>query len=98
MRNIILTALIVLAAVFAMQNMHPVELVFIVWSIQTVVALAIIVSLALGMLIGALLVLPAVMRNKRRVKQSVRHATELENSLKEQQSASKARDDFSGTP
>ncbi|PKO51255.1 MAG: DUF1049 domain-containing protein, partial [Betaproteobacteria bacterium HGW-Betaproteobacteria-20] len=58
MRNTILTILIVLASIFTIQNMHPVELLFIVWSIKTVTALAIIIALVLGMLIGALLVLP----------------------------------------
>lgn len=89
MRSIILTILIVLSAVFTLQNMHPVELVFVVWSIHTVTALAIIVALILGILIGSLLVLPAVMRSKRAVKQSKQQVSALESVLSQQQSAQK---------
>ena len=84
MRNTILTILVVLALVFTVQNMHPVELVFIAWSVKTVSALAIIIALVLGMLIGALLVLPAVLRNKRATKHSKEYAADLENALKQQ--------------
>jgi len=84
MRSIILTILIVLAAVFAAQNMHDVELVFIVWSIKTVSAFAIIIALILGMLIGALFALPAVMRNKRVVNQSKKQISELEHVISQQ--------------
>jgi uncharacterized integral membrane protein len=84
MRNIILTILVVLASIFTVQNMNPVELIFITWSVKTVSALAIIISLALGMLIGALLVLPAVLRNKRATKHSKEYAADLENALKQQ--------------
>jgi uncharacterized integral membrane protein len=87
MRHILLTILIVLAVVFTMQNMYPIELVFVVWSIKTVAALAIILALVLGMLIGSLFVLPAVMRNKRAVKQSKKKVVELEGMLKEQSTA-----------
>lgn len=86
MRNIVLTILIVLAAIFILQNMHSVDLTFIVWSIKTVVALAIILALILGILIGALLVLPTVIRSKRAIKQSRHHAAELENTLMQNQS------------
>lgn len=84
MRNIILTILIVLATVFTIQNMHPVDLVFIVWSIKTVTAFAIAVALTLGVLIGALLVLPAVMRNKRIANQSKQQISALEHALNQQ--------------
>ncbi len=86
MRNIILTVLIVLSVVFAMQNMHPVELVFIVWSVHTVTALAIIVALILGILIGLLLALPAVIRNKRAAKHSKQQVSALESALSHQES------------
>ncbi|MDO9282393.1 MAG: LapA family protein [Methylotenera sp.] len=81
MRNIMLTILIVLATVFTIQNMHPIDLVFIVWSIKTVTAFAIAVALTLGVLIGALLVLPAVMRSKRIANQSKQQIATLEHAL-----------------
>lgn len=97
MRNIVLTILIVLATVFTLQNMHAVELVFVVWHINTVVALAILVALILGILIGALLVLPAVIRNKRASKQSRLHAEELETRMKHEQATTPTEDTFSDT-
>lgn len=98
MRNTILTILIVLASIFTIQNMHPVELLFIVWSIKTVTALAIIIALVLGMLIGALLVLPTVFRNKRATKQSMRYAAGLENALKQQPSSATTEESTSIPP
>ncbi len=84
MRNIALTILIVLAVVFGIQNMHPVDLVFLVWSIKTVTALAIVVALIIGILIGLLLSLPALLRSRGVAKESKRHATELESVLRSQ--------------
>lgn len=98
MRNVTLTILIVLAAIFTLQNMHSVELTFIVWSTKTVVALAIILALILGMLIGALFVLPAVIRSKRATKQSKQHAAELENTLMQHKSNAASEDARSEMP
>lgn len=84
MRKVILTTLIVLAIVFTLQNMHPVMLTFIVWSVSTVAALSIILALILGIMIGFLLALPSVIRNKQASKKSMRHAEELEATLKQQ--------------
>lgn len=84
MRKVILTTLIVLAIVFTLQNMHPVMLTFIVWSVSTVAALSIILALTLGIMIGFLLALPSVIRNKQASKKSIRHAEELEAAIKQQ--------------
>lgn len=86
MRKIALTVLIVLAIVFTLQNMHPVMLTFIVWSVSTVAALSIILALMLGIVIGFLLALPSVIRNKQASKKSLRHAKELESVIKQQTS------------
>ena len=86
MRNIVLSVLIVLAAIFTLQNMYSVDLTFIVWSVRTVVALAIIIALVLGMLIGLLLALPTMIRSKRATKQSKQHAAELQNELTQHKS------------
>lgn len=98
MRNILLTLLVVLAAIFTMQNMQSVDLTFIVWSVKTFVALAIIIALVLGILIGALLVLPTVMRSKRATNQSKLHATELENTLLQHKSDAASKDPNSVMP
>ena len=98
MRSIILTILIVLAAVFAVQNMDSVELKFIIWSVKTVSALAIIIALILGMLIGALFVLPAVMRNKRVVKQSKKQISELETAINQQKPPTQVTTNFTDKP
>lgn len=98
MRNIVLTLLIVLAAIFTLQNMHSVDLTFIVWTTKTVVALAIMLALVFGMLIGALLVLPTVIRSKRATKQSKQHAAELENTLTQHKSNAAPEDSRSEMP
>ncbi len=98
MRNTVLTMLIVLATVFTIQNMHPVDLLFIVWSVHTVTALAIIIALVLGMLIGALLVLPTIIRTKRVSKESRKYAADLENALKQQSTSTPTEDNSSNLP
>lgn len=81
MRNVALTILIVFALVFGVQNMHPVNLVFIVWSVSTVTSVAIVVALVLGILIGMLLLLPALLRRQRETRESRKLAAAMENSL-----------------
>lgn len=98
MRNIMLTILIVLATVFTIQNMHPIDLVFIVWSIKTLTAFAIAVSLTLGVLIGTLLMLPAVMRNKRITNESKQQITALEHALNQQKQQPAAEADLIDKP
>lgn len=98
MRNIALTILIVLAVVFGIQNMHPVDLVFLVWSIKTVTALAIVVALIIGILIGLLLSLPALLRSRGGARESKRQAMELEAKLKTQQVAAAQKQADSASP
>lgn len=78
MRNVVLTILIVLALVFGMQNTTVVTLNFVVWHVDAMVAIAIIVALALGVLIGILLLLPWGLRARRDAKGSRRRVGELE--------------------
>lgn len=73
MRNVLLTVSVVLAAVFALQNVHSVELSFIVWQIQTSVAMALLGALLLGAVIGVLSMLPTTLRARRAAHQA-RHA------------------------
>ena len=98
MRNIVLTLLIVLAAIFVIQNMHSVDLTFIVWSVRTVVSLAVMIALTLGIFIGILLTLPAVIRSKRTTKQSKQHAAELQNELTQHKSDAMKHDSRAEPP
>lgn len=72
MRNVLLTVSVVLAAVFMLQNFHSIELSFVVWRIQTSVAMALLWAVALGGLIGVLAMLPWTLRTRREARQ-VRH-------------------------
>jgi len=55
MKWILVTAILVLLAVFALQNYQAVQIKFLVWSFDSSSAIIIFVSLALGVLIGLLM-------------------------------------------
>ena len=55
MRNVLLAILAVLAAVFGLQNIHPVSLTFVVWTLDIALAWALLGALVLGLLLGAAL-------------------------------------------
>jgi uncharacterized integral membrane protein len=72
MRNVLLAVLVVLAAVFALQNFHTVELSFVIWHFESSLSVALLLALVLGVLIGALAMLPWTLRTRKEVRQ-VRH-------------------------
>ncbi|TVO52002.1 DUF1049 domain-containing protein [Denitromonas halophila] len=72
MRNVLLAVSVVLAAVFALQNFHSVELSFVIWRFETTLSVALLLALVLGVLIGALAMLPWTLRTRKEVRQ-VRH-------------------------
>ena len=69
MRNVLLAILAVLAAVFGLQNIHPVSLTFVVWTLDIALAWA---------LLGAALMLPARMRATREARSANQRISELE--------------------
>ena len=72
MRNVLLAVSLVLAAVFALQNFHTVELSFVIWRFESTLSVALLLALVLGVLIGALAMLPWTLRTRKEVRQ-VRH-------------------------
>ncbi len=70
MRNVLLTVSTVLAAVFALQNFHTVELSFVIWHFQISLSVALLLAVVLGVLIGVLAMLPWTLRARK----EVRHA------------------------
>lgn len=71
MRNIALTTLIVLCGVFGLQNIQEVPVTFLLWQTSTYLALALLAALALGVLIGVLLLLPWALRQRRKAREVV---------------------------
>jgi len=78
MRNVLLAILAVLAAVFGLQNIHPVSLTFVVWTVDITLAWALLGAFVLGLLIGTLLMLPARIRATREARNANRRVSELE--------------------
>ncbi len=78
MRNVLLAILTVLAAVFGLQNIHPVSLTFIVWSFDIALAWVLLAAFVLGLLIGTLLMLPSRIRAGREARSANRRLAELE--------------------
>ena len=84
MRNVLLAILAVLAAVFGLQNIHPVSLTFVVWTLDIALAWALLGVFVLGLLIGALLMLPARMRATREARSANQRVSELERNVSAQ--------------
>ena len=78
MRNVLLAILAVLAVVFGLQNIHPVSLTFVVWTLDIALAWALLGALVLGLLLGTALMLPARMRATREARSANQRISELE--------------------
>jgi uncharacterized integral membrane protein len=61
---IAIIVLLVLLLIFAIQNIQPVVLNFLFWQISTSSVLSILVSFAIGLLIGCLLMMMGRMKRK----------------------------------
>ena len=81
MRNVLLAILAVLAVVFGLQNIHPVSLTFVVWTLDIALAWALLGALVLGLLLGAALMLPARMRATREARSANQRISELERNV-----------------
>ena len=84
MRNVLLAILAVLAVVFGLQNIHPVSLTFVVWTLDIALAWALLGALVLGLLLGAALMLPARMRATREARSANQRIFELERNVSAQ--------------
>lgn len=79
--KILMAVLAVLALVFALQNMSPVSLTFIVWQFQSPLAFVLLGAAGAGLLIAALAFMPAVVRGKFAISASKKHVSDLEQKL-----------------
>lgn len=78
MRHVLLTVLAVLSGVFAIQNVAQVPITFVVWHIETYLAVAILAAMLLGFLIGALTVLSWGLRARKDARDAHKRVAELE--------------------
>lgn len=81
MLRILVPVLVVLAVVFALQNMAPVSLTFIVWQFQSPLAFVLLGAVGAGLLIAALAFMPSVVRGKFAISASKKHVSDLEQKL-----------------
>jgi|APLak6261659120_1056016.scaffolds.fasta_scaffold38723_1 uncharacterized integral membrane protein len=78
MLRVLVTALAVLAAVFALQNTDLVALKFIVWRFEAPLVLVLISSVILGIAIGMLALFPSLMKKRRKIAADMQHIATLE--------------------
>jgi uncharacterized integral membrane protein len=81
MRAAFVTGLLILAAVFGLQNVGSIQLSFIVWQVETRLVVALAIALLLGLSVGALLVLPWGVRAKKAAKGAGRELARLESEI-----------------
>jgi uncharacterized integral membrane protein len=68
----------ILAIVFALQNAIPVTITFLVWKLDSSLALVLLVALAVGVLISFLATLPSLFRGRWTVSSQKRQVKRLE--------------------
>ena len=73
----------VLAVIFALQNVVPVTISFFAWEVSGSLSLVLLVTLAIGALIGLLVIAPAAVRNKLRASSNSKRIGALEKELDE---------------
>ena len=81
-------ALAAAAVLFALQNSTTVTVVFLVWRFEASLALVLIVCVALGATLSALLALPGVVRGGLRSRQQQNRIRELERAIEAQPGSS----------
>jgi uncharacterized integral membrane protein len=78
MRQTIVISLLVLAVAFSLLNVEPLTIELLFWRVDTVVAVAVIVALAIGIVVGAVLMLPWGLRARRALAEARRQLAGLE--------------------
>lgn len=74
----------IIAVVFALQNTAAVTVSFFVWQFDQSLALVLLLTVALGVLIGIFTVLPGALRSKWRLKSQRKKMDGLEKSLQQE--------------
>jgi putative membrane protein len=70
-----------LSVIFALQNIVPIAVTFLFWQIQGSLALILLLAVLMGVLVGGLLSIPEVWKNRGRFKDLKKQKDELEKSL-----------------
>jgi len=73
----------IIAVIFALQNTAAVTVSFIVWQFDQSLALVLLLSVAIGVIIGLLTILPTVIRNKWQLTGKKKTIESLEKNLNE---------------
>ncbi len=79
---IFLIAVVIVAVVFAGQNSAPVTVAFLGWSANSSMSLVLVITFAVGILLGMLLLLPSVWKRTRALSAHKKKLRETENQLK----------------
>lgn len=84
---VLLIVLIVAVVVFAVQNSVSVTVAFLGWSANASMSIVLVITLAVGVLLGMFLLLPSVWKRMRALSAQKKKTREVENQLKNTGSA-----------
>jgi lipopolysaccharide assembly protein A len=79
MRQTVVITLLLLAVAFSLLNVAPLTIDFLIWRAETLVAVAVIGALTIGLIVGALLMLPWGLREHKALKLARQRIAALEN-------------------
>ncbi|MEQ8971705.1 MAG: lipopolysaccharide assembly protein LapA domain-containing protein [Coleofasciculus sp. C1-SOL-03] len=86
MRLFLILAVIIaiLAIIFALQNAVPIAIILGIWRIEISLALVLVLTLGVGVVVGLLVSVPSLMRQKWKLAHQKRQNKDLEKELNEQ--------------
>ena len=74
----------IIAVVFALQNTVTVPVHFLFWQSEGTIALVLLITLALGSLVGLLVLSPALLKRRMEISKLKKNSAELEKTIEEQ--------------
>jgi uncharacterized integral membrane protein len=80
---IVALGLAILTVVFALQNTVPVVVTFFIWKFEGSLAMVLMLTFALGVLVSALVSIPAIVKRRSATSNQNKKIAELENRLRE---------------
>lgn len=78
MSKVLMTVLVMVVIVFALQNTTPVALTFIAWRFEASLVIVLAAAVVIGASIGMLALLPTLVRRRRAIVAGKRKIAELE--------------------
>jgi len=73
----------ILTVVFALQNTVPVVVTFLIWKFEGSLAMVLMLTFALGVLVSALVSIPAIIKRRSATSNQKKKIEELENRVRE---------------